>query len=106
MLEEIGTRLRGVDADTFIDVVDLTKEHVVKQDSEWMVQDPKKMKKRIENTLKRELISTSVMSDEEAKCAKDLWKLSLVDRWRLYREVDQRDHDDTRERRGNNSGRI
>ena len=85
MLGEIGEKVRRV-TDTFIDVVDPTKEHVVKQDSGWKVQDPKKLKKRIERTLKHELTSLDVMSDVEAKRVGDLWKLSVPNRWRLYRK--------------------
>ena len=86
VLVEIQARLqREKPTNTMIDVVDATKEHVVLSADGFQVQNPKKLKKKIERTLKVELTKPDVMSDQEAARVRDVWLLKRADRWRLYR---------------------
>lgn len=44
-------------------------------------------KKRMKQTIYRELAKTSAMTETEEGAVMDIWSLSLQDRWRLYRWV-------------------
>ncbi|XP_058859424.1 NFX1-type zinc finger-containing protein 1-like, partial [Acipenser ruthenus] len=49
----------------------------------WQMQ--KKQKQKMKRRVKKELEKSSVMSEEEEKNTRDIWRLELSDRWRLYR---------------------
>lgn len=42
-------------------------------------------KKKIKQMAKKELTKTSAMSEHQERQTMDVWRLSLKDRWRLYR---------------------
>ncbi|XP_073708408.1 NFX1-type zinc finger-containing protein 1 [Garra rufa] len=50
---------------------------------EWQVQGHQK--KKIKQMAKKELRKTSAMSDQQERQIRDIWSLTLKDRWRLYR---------------------
>ncbi|XP_039590839.1 NFX1-type zinc finger-containing protein 1 [Polypterus senegalus] len=66
------------------------------QDDGWKMQ--REQKKRIKQRMKKELQKTSVMDKEEEEGIRDIWRLDLKDRWRLYRLWVQRYQTDMRRR--------
>ncbi|XP_067856938.1 NFX1-type zinc finger-containing protein 1-like [Heptranchias perlo] len=54
-----------------------------KDDGEWKVS--RKMKKIMEAMVKKQLKLTDFMPEDEAKNIVNVWQLSQLDRWRLYR---------------------
>uniref|UniRef100_A0A8C1SPB0 Zinc finger, NFX1-type containing 1 n=1 Tax=Cyprinus carpio TaxID=7962 RepID=A0A8C1SPB0_CYPCA len=50
---------------------------------EWQIQGHQK--KKIKQMAKKELTKTSAMSEHQERQTMDVWRLSLKDRWRLYR---------------------
>ncbi|XP_028413341.1 NFX1-type zinc finger-containing protein 1-like isoform X2 [Dendronephthya gigantea] len=66
------------------DVVDPSK--LAQGSGGWQVQDKKRARSRIVFQIKKQLQSEDVMTDAEEMRIRDVWELSVNNRWRLYRK--------------------
>ena len=73
----------GQVADDF-DVVDPSK--LVQGSGQWEVQNKKRAKSKMMSKIRKQLQNEDIMTDQEEVTIRDVWELSLSDRWRLYRK--------------------
>ena len=71
-------------ADDF-DVVDPTK-FSRGGSGEWQVQDKRRARNKIIFEIKKQLQNEDVMTDNEEFAIQDVWRLTVKNRWRLYRK--------------------
>ncbi|CAJ1050338.1 NFX1-type zinc finger-containing protein 1 isoform X2 [Xyrichtys novacula] len=78
-LRELGEQMLAMN----LGEAEVQAEQSENKEPEWKIQP--KERKRLKNVMKEELKKTSTMTEAQEAAVRDIWTLSMQDRWRLYR---------------------
>lgn len=84
-LEFVALHLSSFSDQEESDLKDKTVARPSKEQNKKVVEDFRRLRQQYKRLLQSQLRSTDRMSQEEAERVTNIWKLSVKDRWRLYR---------------------